>query len=139
MTKATDAELIYRCLEFTAEKIGDLHLPVLEEYHRRLPGAKAQLSRHDNSGQLEHTMVEQALYCLMTWFERPMEVEIVLRDTVPHHIQTLDVPFPYLEELINALVCVVAEAVPPTAEAERATLYKLHKELKQTLTESITT
>ena len=85
------------------------------------------------------TDAELIYRCLMTWFERPMEVEIVLRDTVPHHIQTLGVPFPYLEELIGALVCVVAEAVPPTAEAERATLYKLHKELKQILTEAVTT
>lgn len=64
----TDAELIDRCLEFTAEKFGDLHPPVLEKYHDRLPGAKAELERHDNSGELEHSMVEPALYYLMNWW-----------------------------------------------------------------------
>jgi hypothetical protein len=137
MEKSTDAELIDRCLAFAADKIGDLHPPVLEKYHDRLPGAKAELARHDDSGELEHSMVEQALYCLMTWFVRPMEVQIVLRETVPHHIQTLMVPLPYLEELINALIDVVGEAVPLTAEAERMTLNKLQKELQLTLREAV--
>ena len=137
MEKSTDAELIDRCLAFAADKIGDLHPPVLEKYHDRLPGAKAELARHDDSGELEHSMVEQALYCLMTWFVRPMEVQIVLRETVPHHIQTLMVPLPYLEELINALIDVVSEAVPLTAEAERMTLNKLQKELQLTLREAV--
>lgn len=137
MEKSTDAELIDRCLAFAADKIGDLHPPVLEKYHDRLPGAKAELARHDDSGELEHSMVEQALYCLMTWFVRPMEVQIVLRETVPHHIQTLMVPLRYLEELINALIDVVGEAVPLTAEAERMTLNKLQKELQLTLREAV--
>ncbi|MGI9295192.1 MAG: hypothetical protein ACR2PS_14530 [Pseudomonadales bacterium] len=137
MDKATDAELIDRCLEFAAEKLGDLHPPVLEKYHARLPGAKTELARHDSSGELEHSMVEQALYCLMTWFVRPMEVQIVLRETVPHHIQTLEVPLPYLEELINALIDVVGEAVPLTAEVERMTLNKMREELQLTLREAV--
>ena len=137
MEKSTDAELIDRCLAFAADKIGDLHPPVLEKYHDRLPGAKAELARHDDSGELEHSMVEQALYCLMTWFVRPMEVQIVLRETVPHHIPTLMVPLPYLEEPINALIDVVGEAVPLTAEAERMTLNKLQKELQLTLREAV--
>ncbi|KAA1192634.1 hypothetical protein F0M18_08200 [Pseudohalioglobus sediminis] len=137
MEKSTDAELIDRCLAFAADKIGDLHPPVLEKYHDRLPGAKAELARHDDSGELEHSMVEQALYCLMTWFVRPMEVQIVLRETVPHHIQTLMVPLPYLEELINALIDVVGEAVPLTAEAELITLNKLQKELQLILREAV--
>ena len=106
MEKSTDAELIDRCLAFAADKIGDLHPPVLEKYHDRLPGAKAELARHDDSGELEHSMVEQALYCLMTWFVRPMEVQIVLRETVPHHIQTLMVPLLEsvgLEQLFHVL------------------------------------
>ena len=137
MNKATDAELIYRCLEFAAEKIGDLHLPVLEKYHLRLPGAKAELERHGNSEELEHSMVEQALYCLMTWFERPAEVQIVLQDTVPHHINTLKVPMRYLEELMNVLIDVVAEALPVTAEAEITTLQKLREEIQLTLQEAV--
>ena len=137
MEKSTDAGLIDRCLAFAADKIGDLHPPVLEKYHDRLPGAKAELARHDDSGELEHSMVEQALYCLMTWFVRPMEVQIVLRETVPHHIQTLMVPLPYLEQPITALIDVVGEAVPLTAEAELMTLNKLQKELQLTLREAV--
>ena len=137
MEKSTDAELIDRCLAFAADKIGDLHPPVLEKYHDRLPGAKAELARHDDSGELEHSMVEQALYCLMTWFVRPMDVQIVLRETVPHHIQTLMVPLPYLEQPITALIDVVGEAVPLTAEAELMTLNKLQKELQLTLREAV--
>jgi len=136
MEKSTDAELIDRCLAFAADKIGDLHPPVLEKYHDRLPGAKAELARHDDSDELEHSMVEQALYCAMTWFVRPMEVQIVLRETVPHHIQTLEIPLPYLEELINALIDVVGEAVPLTAEVERMTLNKMREELQLTLREA---
>lgn len=33
MDKATDAELIDRCLEFAAEKLGDLHPPILRSRH----------------------------------------------------------------------------------------------------------
>lgn len=139
MNKIADADLIDRCLEFTAEQYGDLHPPVLEKYYERLPGAKAELERHDNSGELQHSMVEQALYCLMTWFVRPMEVQIVLRDTVPHHIQTLDVPLRYFEGLMNAFLDVVEEAVPLKAEAELKTLNKLRKEIQLTLQEAAST
>jgi hypothetical protein len=137
MNKPTDTEIIDRCLEYAAEMFGDIHAPVLEKYHLRLPGAKAELERHGNSVELEHSMVEQALYCLMTWFERPAEVQIVLRDTVPHHIDTLKVPMRYLEELMNVVFDVIAEALPVTAIAEITTLNKLREEIQLTLHEAV--
>ena len=136
MSKPSDAELIDRCLEFAAEKIGDLHPPVLQKYYDRLPDVKAEWARHGNSKDLEHSMVEQALYCMMTWFERRNEVEIVLRDTVPHHLDTLHIPMPYLAELFHVLIDVVKEALPVTAEAEASTLNKLNEEIQQLLQEA---
>jgi hypothetical protein len=136
MEKVTDSDLINRCLEFAAEKFDDIHHPVLEKYHARLPEAKTEFKRHDNSDKLEHDMVEQALYCLMNWSQRPAEVQIVLRDTIPHHIQTLKVPLIYLEELIDSLFDVVEESIPANASAELTALNKLRQELLFTLDEA---
>lgn len=134
METASPARLFERCLEYTAEHVGDFHRPLLDRFYQELPEAKAQFARHANANnKLEDDMIEQALYCLMTWYERPAEIQIVLRDTVPHHIETLDIPMVYFEGLISTLLDIITEATPAEAEQEHQVLLKLREEINETL------
>jgi len=51
----------------------------------------ALLARTSKRARLEGEMMEQPLYCRMTWFECPGEVTGLLMTSVPHHKQTLEV------------------------------------------------
>ena len=62
--------------------------------------------------QLEGQMIENSLYCLMRWFEAPGEIEIMLRDSVPHHHKTLQVPADWYLDLIEVAADVIADTIP---------------------------
>lgn len=57
-------------------------------------------------------MVENALYCLMTWLEDPQDVACLLTDSVPHHKLTLHVDPAWYGGLIDATAEVIAETIP---------------------------
>lgn len=81
-------------------------------------------------------MFEQALYCLMYWFESPGEVEIVLLNTIPHHIETLGVTIEMFSRLITAVCDTVVATIPAQAEDEHAVWRKLHADLMSLCAES---
>lgn len=118
-------------LERAAQQLGDITPHVYEAYYRRCPEAKADFEYHfpGDDHPLEGQMVEQALYCLMEWFDSPGEVEIVLLTTVPHHIQTLHIEPRHFSELIVAVCETIVATIPPENADELAVWKELLGEL----------
>ncbi len=125
--------LVEKILTRTAEEVGDIVEPVMSLYYRRLPDARSHFERHarDDLANLEGEMVERALYCLMTWFESPGEIDIMLSGSVPHHQDTLQVPPQFYLELINATADVIEGTIPPANPDEAAVWRELRSELRQ--------
>lgn len=113
--------LIEAGLERAAEIVGDVTGPVIAAYYRRFPEARASFEHHDprTPHRLEAEMVENALYCVMNWFERRTEIEILLDQSVPHHSATLAVPPDWYSGLIAAVIEVILPTVPEEASDER--------------------
>lgn len=122
----------------TAEKIGDITAPVMSAYFDRLPEARDLFKHHglNNMENLEGQMVEQALYCLMYWFESPGEIEILLLGSVPHHNDTLNVPPRVYSELLNATADIVEGTIPRTNADEIAVWRELRDDLSKLILES---
>lgn len=131
MDKATRLALLESSLVRAAETIGDITQPALTLYYQRFPQAAEQYDRlaPNTRASLEASMVETALYCLMTWYESRYEIEILLFHTVDHHIRTLEVPVELFSGLIEAVADVITASIPAAEEAELA----LWKELKSDL------
>lgn len=123
-------EQLEKILERAAERLGDVTADVLALYYARYPGARQAFIEHGcgYTERLEHGMVDSALYCLMTWFERPLEVEIVFVDTVPHH-QLLNIPLAYFSGLQEAVVDVIGQTVDDGDSESLALLAELKHDL----------
>ncbi|MEA3264552.1 MAG: hypothetical protein U9R07_13825 [Pseudomonadota bacterium] len=108
-------------LERAAEVMGDLTAPVMAEYYRRFPEARASFFHHAPHGpdRLEAEMVGNTLYYVMTWFESPTEARIYFDTSVPHHRVALDVPPDWFRGLIEALIDVIEAGVPAIDAAEQ--------------------
>lgn len=130
--------LIHSGLERAAEVLGDITAPVYALYYAHCPQARARFAELHANGQerLEGSMVEQVLYCVMYWFESPGEVEIVLLNTIPHHIETLGVTVEMFSRLITAVCDTVVAIIPADAENERAAWHELHVDLMGLCAES---
>lgn len=104
--------LVEAALEHAAEVLGDVTPLVMAEFFARFPEAEASFAHHSphDPAKLEAEMVENALYCLMTWCERRSEVEIILQTSAPHHSDTLQVPSGWYSGLIVATADVLARA-----------------------------
>lgn len=125
--------IVEQILMRAAEEIGDITGPVISLYYERFPGARDQFEHHKRGdiGQLEGEMVERALYCLMTWFESPGEVEILLSGSVLHHNDTLKVAPEYYGGLINATADVLEGVICRENATEVTTWRELRNELRQ--------
>ena len=75
-------------------------------------------------------MVEQTLYCLMTWVERPAEIRIVLQSTVPHHESALHVSDRLFAGFLDAVVDTIAGTIPADAGQEQALLASIRAALQ---------
>ena len=104
-----------------ADVLGDLTAPVMAEYYRRFPEARASFVHHAPHGpqRLEAEMVGNTLYYVMTWFESSAEARIYFDTSVPHHRVALDVPPDWFRGLIEVLIDVVEQAVPTADAAEQ--------------------
>lgn len=122
MDKAEKLALIEDSLTRAAEQLGDITPLVMDRYYADFPDARASFERHGlgKTSALEGEMVENCLYCLMTCLDRPMEVEIMLDTSVPHHHVTLDVPLSWYQGLVDAAIDVVVETIPPERPNEHA-------------------
>ena len=114
--------LVEVSLERAAESIGDITQPVMDMFHARCPEGAAAFAHHgfDDPARLEALMVENVLYCLMTWFERPEEIRILFYSSVPHHMDTLHVPAHLYRELMFAGIDTITRSIPADCADEIA-------------------
>lgn len=138
MSAPEKTALIDRILTRTAEQLGDITDPVMALYYRRFPHARKLFELHSEADlrSLEGQMVEQALYCLMYWFDSPGEIEILLLGSVPHHNDTLHVPPDAYRELLVAAADVVEETIPLENSEELAVWEHLRSELTELIDRS---
>ncbi|HLS98682.1 MAG TPA: hypothetical protein VK018_08135 [Porticoccaceae bacterium] len=117
-------------LEAAAEALGDITPAVMALYYQRYPAARQSFVEHGcgYTARLEAGMVDSALYCLMTWFERPLEIDVTLADTVPHHA-VLNIPIDYFVGLQEAVVDVIAGTLEPGDSSSCALLEELRAAL----------
>ncbi len=115
-------ELMNAALERCAERLGDVTEPVMRRYYALHPGGRAAFERWADGhlAQLEGSMVENTLFCLMTWLERPSEVQIILEQSLPHHHHTLEIPPTLFSQFVEVTADVVMETIPPGHGEERA-------------------
>ncbi len=123
MTWEVEQALVEATLHRAADQLGDITRPVIDLYYARHPDARAQFQLHDQHKpeRLEGEMVEQAVYCLMRWYERPGEIEIVLVTTIPHHIETLGISAEHFTNLMEAVFDTIGATIPCSALDELAT------------------
>lgn len=107
-----ERELLESILQRAADELGDITTRVMALHYSRQPRAQAVFSEQASGelSQLEANMVDQALYCLMTWLDRPAEVEVMYMDAVSHH-QYLGIPLSVFIDLQTAVVEVVAGVI----------------------------
>lgn len=117
-------------LESAAEALGDITPAVMALYYRRHPDARQSFVEHGcgYTARLETGMVDSALYCLMTWFERPLEIEVTLADTVPHH-GVLNIAIDHLVGLQEAVVAVIAGTLDEGDQESRVLLDEVKEAL----------
>ncbi len=121
MNGNNDSALVEQTLTRAGEELGDITPAVMELFYRRFPQAAAMFDHHGGHrrDRLEAEMVEQAVYCLMTWLDAPAEVEIVLAGSVPHHNDTLQVPADIYQGLLHSTAEVIGASIPAQRVAER--------------------
>lgn len=114
--------LVERSLERAADALGDITAPLMARFYAAHPAAQASFEHHGLGKRdlLEAEMVGNVLYCLMTWFERPEEIRIILYDSVPHHQETLKVDASWYEGMLWAGIDLIEETLPDDAAEERA-------------------
>lgn len=129
MQKAEKMALIEVSLMRAADKIGDLTEPVMSHFYQRYPQARESFERLacGNHARLEAVMVENVLYCIMQWFERPEEIRIILYGSVPHHQETLKVGADWYEAMLASGVDLIVGTIPPEESQELA----LWEEIRQ--------
>jgi hypothetical protein len=124
--------LLYTALEKAAEKLGDITPTVMEKYYQRYPEALPHFDRlgFGNLDRLERSMVDSALYCLMYWFERPDEIELVLQGAGTQH-NDVKVPQALVVGLLDTTFDTIRSVIP---DGDDATLRVCH-ELQSNLVE----
>jgi hypothetical protein len=140
MEKAEKLALLNTSLERAADQLGDVTAPIMALYYRRYPEAEAAFERLSigDKPQLEGGMVENTLYCAMTWLESQAEVEIMLWHTTPHHEHTLDIRLEWFTGFADALIDVIAQTIPPECRGELAVWEEIRTGLISTMTEAAT-
>lgn len=109
-------------LHRTAEVVGDIADPVLTLFYQRYPAARERFEHHGGHGigNLERDMVNQALYCLMWWYDAPGEIEFLLEKSIPHHSDELKIPADMYRGFMTAMVDVIGDTIPPDHAEEQA-------------------
>lgn len=108
-------------LERYCENHGDPTRPVMVEFYRRFPTARASFAHHapHDPAKLEAEMIGNTIYYLLCWFENPIEARIYFDTSVPHHRVALDVPPDWFRGFIEALIDVI-EAAEPAIDGHEA-------------------
>ena len=132
MTSDEKIPLLDSLLMRAAEMLGDITSHVFSRYYAKLPQAAPLFDGcfpGYEQALLEGLMVEQVLDCVMRWFDSRGEIEITLMNTIPHHLDTLNVPPEHFAQLVEAVFDTLAMTIPDTEPAEREVLDGIRKEL----------
>ena len=135
---STNLEVFESILEQVAEELGDITQPIMAAYYRKFPEARASFAEHglDNVGRLEASMIESVVYTLMTWFERPDEIEITLLSTVPHHLNILNIPMKIFYGLVDSTMDIIESVISDNGQ-QVAVCKILRKELTNCIEECV--
>lgn len=135
---STKQELFESILEQVVETLGDITQPVMTAYYKKFPEARASFAEHglDNIARLEASMIETVVYTLMTWFERPDEIEITLSSTVPHHMNILNIPMNILYGLVDSTLDIIENVISDN-EVQITLCKNLRQEIKNCIRESV--
>ena len=127
--------LVERSLERAADAVGDITAPLMARFYAAHPAAQASFEHHGlgKRALLEAEMVGNVLYCLMTWFERPEEIRIILYDSVPHHQETLKVDASWYEGMLYTGIDLIEETLPDDVADERAAWETMRAGLAETI------
>ncbi len=111
--------VLERGLERAADVVGDITGPVMARFYASHPEALEAFERHGLGDRdlLEARMVENCLYFMMNWYDRPREVLGLIEDSVPHHTHTLEVGGDWYGGMLAAALGVVMDTIP-SDEAE---------------------
>jgi hypothetical protein len=136
---STRQQLLENALERVAEQQGDITAAAMARFYAACPDAQASFEKHwpGRAERLEAEMVANALYFVMTWYERRSEIAITLGTSVPHHHFTLEVPVEWYGALLGAVIDELATGTPTDAAEERAMWRDLHAELTQAVASSL--
>lgn len=132
MTLEDKRILFETVLENVAEKAGDINPQVLDKFYELHPEAVGLFS----GKRLELMMIDQALYCVSVWLVRPIEIEILLRETVDHHGNCLRVPVSQFSGLFKALIQVFKSYVPSGDLRSITLLESINNDLQMLLAEA---
>jgi hypothetical protein len=114
--------LLEESLERAATVLGDITAPAMSKFYLAHPDALASFEHHGlgNRPHLEAGMVKNALYWAMTWIDHPEQVIDEIGSSVPHHENTLRVKLPWYRGLVEAVIDVIADTIPPDRADETA-------------------
>lgn len=136
-----DNLLLEASLERAADTVGDITGPVMARFYEAFPLARDAFEHHGLGGRekLEAQMVENALYYAMTWLDRAHEIRIALGSSVPHHQETLTIPPDWYRGLMDSVVDVIVETIPPNELGELRVWKTIRSELDDTIEASRST
>lgn len=132
-------QVLERALERVADQQGDITTAAMARFHAACPDAQASFEKHwpGRAAKLEAEMVGNAVYFVMTWFERRSEIAITIGTSVPHHHFTLEVPADWYGALLIAVIDQLALSTPVDAADEIAMWRDLRTDLMQAVASSL--
>ena len=121
-------------LENAAEVLGDITPIVLDQFFKECPEAEAIFRTHGMGAKesLQASMVDWGLYCLMNWFERKQEIEIILFDAAKQH-DFLKLDPKLTINLFNTLIDVIESTVAEDQIETKRLWSQIKKELNEAL------
>jgi hypothetical protein len=130
--------LMEAALTRTAEFVGDITAPVIARLYVRCPEARRRFVELglDKVASLEAEMVENTLFALMNWLTDGPTIAIMLGDTVPHHMTTLEIELGHFTALVEETAGIVLDTIPADRPAERAVWERIRDEILEVVTRS---
>jgi hypothetical protein len=125
MEQSTKMALFEALLEEVAEQAGDITPEVLSVFYQAHPEAVGLFAEK----RLEEMMVSQALHCVLVWLSRPMEIKILLRETIAHHNEVFAVSALWFTGLFESLMATLEAHSGRCGEEARMLLHELRDEL----------
>lgn len=127
------AALAERSMERLVEQVGDITGPVLDIYYARHPGTRQSFVHHGmgDTAELEGRMVTATAFMLLQWASDPYSTRIEQGTTIVHHNDTLVIGPQWYVGLVDAVLQVLHETIPPEADDERSVWQEVRREIVQ--------